>query len=1143
VICPACGTPTVPGARFCFSCGAGLDVAGQAGSELSERRIVTVLFGDLTEFTAWAEDLDPERVKVMTDRVLTALAQAVQAYGGHVDKLTGDGIMAVFGAPRAHEDDPERAVRAAVRMQEEVRLLVAEEAGGGRRLGLRVGLNTGEVLAGMQGALAYTVVGDTVNTASRLSDAARVGGVLAGRATAAATMEAAAWRALPPLRLKGKREPVAAYELLDLRRRPPTRTGLGDEAPFVGREAELAQLVARLDDVVSTGRPATVLVTGDAGVGKTRLATELARVAADIARAPRVLWGRCTPYGDGRDLAPVLEIVRTACGIGDADDEETARERVRRTVGRLAYPGPTAWAQGLFADRLLGLLGLAGEDGLTLRASATPGDAGSAETESVAAVAGLLQALADEGPLVVVVDDLHWGAPVLRTLLAESLARVSGPLLLVLAARRDLLTPEHDTWLETSMPSPTVLALEPLEEVASERLLRAYLGGSALDEASRQALLSRAQGNPFFLAELLHLLVDRGVLRRESDGWLLAGALPQDVLPAGVHAVLAARIDDLDAPAKDALRDAAVVGAEFRADAVSALAGAPAGDRLAVLVDRDIVRPVGDGAYVFGHMLTREVAYAGIPKAARARRHAQVARWAAESLPGTPAEVDAYVAQHAERAAALGTEMGVPVDEEARSAGFDALCRLGQAALGRDANVEALALLDRAFALGGTPPAAVRLAHARALAACHRLDEAEAALASLEPSAESALVLGDVRRKRGDEDGAVAAFEEALASGDERTAGEATRELGLVDYFAGRLRDAEVRFGDALALAERHEDLRGTGWALQHLAWSTTTRGDYDLADAHLARGIEVFLTIGDMGGVAWCVGTEAFVRMLQGRLGEARALCRDLVPRAEEMGDRWGIAATLTVDAIAAAELGDVSGGAASADRAIALFGELDDAWGRALALVARGMAARARGDSASAVRDLVAAVELSEAVRQPSSRMVALETLAWSYYWDRAYDSAEAAATTAIDLANAMGLERHAQIGAHVVLALVDRARGSLASALRVLGEIARSPEQPTLLFPMRQALAHYAGTLLDDGRPAEALEAARRAVATPAEDVRSRVVALRALGSALRANGAYVEAEETLRTALAEASATEQSQEREQTERVLNDLLASL
>ncbi|MCW2547700.1 MAG: adenylate/guanylate cyclase, partial [Mycobacterium sp.] len=207
--CPACSTPTVANARFCHVCGTPLIT--ERVDESAERRVVTVLFGDLSDFTAWAEDLDPERVGEVTDRVLAALARVVVEVGGHVDKLTGDGIMAVFGAPTAHEDDADRAVRAAVNMQHEVSRLIADELGGGRRLGLRVGLNTGEVLAGVQAALAYTVVGDTVNTASRLSDAASIGSIFAGRDTAVATMTLASWRALAPLRLKGKREPVAAY--------------------------------------------------------------------------------------------------------------------------------------------------------------------------------------------------------------------------------------------------------------------------------------------------------------------------------------------------------------------------------------------------------------------------------------------------------------------------------------------------------------------------------------------------------------------------------------------------------------------------------------------------------------------------------------------------------------------------------------------------------------------------------------------------------------------------------------------------------------------------------------------------------------------------------------------------------------------
>ena len=270
--CPACGTPTVPDARFCFHCGTALTSALSSADAETERRIVTVLFGDLSDFTSWAEDLDPERVGVVTDRVLASLASIVTDFGGHVDKLTGDGIMAVFGAPTAHEDDAERAVRAAAQMQSVVRRLVEEESGGGRRLGLRVGLNTGEVLAGVQAHLSYTVIGDAVNTAARLSDAAGVGAVYAGRPTALATITAASWRALAPLRLKGKREPVPAYELVGLRPAGSSGLGLGDEAPFLGRDKEFGALVGRLLDVVDGTGPRSVLVTGEAGVGKSRLA-------------------------------------------------------------------------------------------------------------------------------------------------------------------------------------------------------------------------------------------------------------------------------------------------------------------------------------------------------------------------------------------------------------------------------------------------------------------------------------------------------------------------------------------------------------------------------------------------------------------------------------------------------------------------------------------------------------------------------------------------------------------------------------------------------------------------------------------------------------------------------------------------------
>jgi class 3 adenylate cyclase len=468
--CAVCGSPTVPGARFCFSCGAALASDTVPTEVETERRVVTVLFGDLSDFTSWAEDLDPERVGVVTDRVLASLAAIVTEHGGHVDKLVGDGIMAVFGAPTAHEDDPERAVRAAYKMQTAVRRLVAEESGGGRRLGLRVGLNTGEVVAGVQAHLAYTVVGDTVNTASRLADSAGVGAVVAGRETALVTMSAASWRALQPLRLKGKREPVEAFELLGLRPAGATRVGLGDDAPFLGRDAELGLLVGRFYETVDAREPYAVLVTGDAGVGKTRIAQEVVRRISEVPGA-RVLWGRSAPYGEGRDLAAVSEMVRTACGIEPGDSIAVARERVARTVARLSLPPYDAAVPALMAERLGLLLGLEDVDAEGLRESAAPGPpTGGGPVRE--AVATLFTAIAAAGPLLLVIDDLHWATPTLIDGLLEVANAVRGPVLLLALGRTEMLdVPGRPQWW--SQTRTELVPLAPLEPGAAERLLRA----------------------------------------------------------------------------------------------------------------------------------------------------------------------------------------------------------------------------------------------------------------------------------------------------------------------------------------------------------------------------------------------------------------------------------------------------------------------------------------------------------------------------------------------------------------------------------------------------------------------------------------------------------------------------------------------
>ncbi|MGH3744060.1 MAG: AAA family ATPase, partial [Mycobacteriales bacterium] len=708
--CGTCGTPLVPGARFCFHCGA--PQAPSVGAEDAERRVVTVLFGDLTDFTAWAEDLDPERVSVVTDRLLAALTTAVTDVGGHVDKLTGDGIMAVFGAPVSHEDDAERAVLAAWSMQREVQRLVADETGGGRRLGLRVGLNTGVVLAGVQAHVSYTVVGDTVNTASRLSDEATPGGVYAGRETAEATRHMASWRALPPLRLKGKREPVEAYELLGLRDGTADRLGLGDEAPTIGREAERGALVGRLRSVADGGAPASVLVVGDAGVGKTRLARELVRAAERLPDA-RVLSAQCVPYGLSRDLAPLAQLVRTACGVADDDTPEQARERLQRSVARLEAPPHDVWSATTLTDQLNGLLGLAPEPGTAGRDGSTPGLR--VEHPDVDGLVSLLGALAYAGPLVLVVDDLHVASDALRAALVEVMSRVTGPILFV-GCGRDLEVAGRPGW--DGLPRVEVLPVEPLERAASERLLRTYLGGGELGAHDLGQIVDRAEGNPFFLAELLALLVDRGLLVRGDDGWSLREQIPADLLPAGVQAVLAARIDALDPHARSLVRDAAVFGSSFPSSALAAIDGrldpqsVPA--VLDALVGRGTLARVDPGRYTFTHTLVREVAYAGLPKAERARRHAAVARWATERPDEAGGEGDAVAAVQADRAVRLAREMGLPADDPSWAAapvGLAAARRLAAEALARDDNVSAEAHLVRALRLadaGGSVEPGVR---------------------------------------------------------------------------------------------------------------------------------------------------------------------------------------------------------------------------------------------------------------------------------------------------------------------------------------------------------------------------------------------------------------------------------------------------
>ncbi|GGO13099.1 hypothetical protein GCM10011576_22850 [Micromonospora parathelypteridis] len=923
--CPVCGTVAVPGARFCHNCGAALPAA--ATLPAAERRVVTVLFGDLSEFTSWSEDLDPERVGAVTDRVLAALAGAVKTFGGHVDKLTGDGIMAVFGAPVAHEDDAERAVRAALSMQRAVRRVLDDERGGGAPLGLRVGLNTGDVIAGIQAAIEYTVIGDTVNTAARLADAAAVGAVYAGKRTVAATRHVSSWRALRPLRLKGKREPVEAYELLGLLDAPGTRSGLGDEAPYVGRETEIGRIAGRLAEVIDQGDPRVLLMTAEAGIGKSRFAAEVERLAAgyDVGAGryaahtgARVLSVRCAAFGERRRLAPLADLVRAAVGL--PSDAATAltrpavEERLRRLGQRLARSaGETA---PIATEHLLALLGYAelpahgGTDTGEWGGSGTP----AADAEVVPnAVADLLSGLASEAPLVIVVDDLHDATAETISALGLALSRLTGPVLVLLLGRPELV---RTAGALTRVADAEVHSLPPLRGADAARLLTSYLGGGKLPQPDADRLLATAQGNPFYLAELVTLLIERGALTTESTrgalttesarsvgvagerptagerdqstpaGWrLVPGSLGSRLLSRDLAAVLAARIDALPPDARSVLRDAAVIGDAVPTGALEAMREQRAGrdGRPSAVVAVELDRAVEEllqrrmlhrsrTGYSFATPLMREAAYAGVSKAELAERHAALARWAApgdEAAAGaaggfTDDDRDDFVAMHVERAATLADAVKLRPDAPAR-----AVVPLGVAALGRAARrslsagepVLAVEYAERATELARDGvPAADRVVHARALLQVGRVVDALAyaekiaANAGDEATRVNALLLaGQAQETLGDQDRAVTAWQEAL----------------------------QVATAGGLPVQ------RAT--AMRRLGMADFVAGRLSQASSRLAAAYQVSLGVQDRHGQAWSLQNLAWVTTTRGDFAGTDAVLGRAARLFAELKDPYG--------------------------------------------------------------------------------------------------------------------------------------------------------------------------------------------------------------------------------------------------------------
>ena len=753
IVCPSCGEANPQPARFCHACGAGLAEPAAGGEE---RKVVSVLFVDLVGFTDRSDRADPEDVRATLRPYHERVKADIERFGGTVEKFIGDAVMAVFGAPVAHEDDAERAVRSGLRILETIENMRGE----GLEVAVRAAVTTGEAVVAL-GARPERgegiVTGDVVNTAARLQSAAPVGAVIVDEITMRSAEAAVTFEQLDPVEAKGKAEPIPVWRVLGAR----SRVGQPEAAthsPFVGREHERTLLLETFLRAERESSVQLVTVVGEPGIGKSRLVTELRTVLDE--RPDLVTWrhGRCLPYGEGITFWALGEIVKAEAGILESDDQSEAGSKLDAMLaGLFPEEAERAW----FGSRLAPLVGV-GED-----AAAVSRD------EAFTAWRRFLEAMAARRPCVLVVEDVHWADGALLEFVEHLLDwSMPVPLLLLCTARPELFE-RQPSW-GGGKRNATTISLSPLSIEESSRLIHILLDRTLLPAETQRVLLERAGGNPLYAEQFARMLAERGDVEHLA-------------VPETVQALVAARLDTLRPELKALLQDAAVVGRVFWSGAVAEL-----GERerdsvrrdLNELVHREFVRPIrvaaieGEEEFSFWHALVRDVAYQQIPRSPRAEKHLAAARWVEQTAAERVADHAEILVHHYGEAFELAQAAGA----ERRDIAHE-LIRLLLLAGERAAQLDTSAAetyYRRAVALAGVDEPA--LARARA-------------------------GLAEILIQRGEVLEGVQLLEPAIAalrSFDERAAAEGINRLATVAWSRGDVARGRSLGLEAISMLERH---------------------------------------------------------------------------------------------------------------------------------------------------------------------------------------------------------------------------------------------------------------------------------------------------------------------------------------------------
>jgi class 3 adenylate cyclase/tetratricopeptide (TPR) repeat protein len=934
VTCPSCGSPLPANARFCPSCGHAI-----SSSHGDARRIVTVLFADLVGFTGFAEALDPEQVKNVVDAAFERLVDDVTAFGGRVDKLLGDGILALFGAPVAHEDDAERAVRAALRMQRTLSRFVAESEPA-VPLRMRIGINTGEVLVGSLAGADYTAMGDVVNTASRIQSAAPPGEVLVGETTHALTAGAIQYDEATLLQARGREQPVLTWIARDALAPPGSRRRRND-LRLIGRDRELALASSALQLAFSAGRGLLLNVTGESGVGKTRLIDEL---VAQLDPGVAVLEGACAPYGESNVWFPIANAFSSHMGLDPARGPEDVRASAQEKATSLFGLPPDHPDVAELVEVFTHLLG---------HPSALDGtDIGTLKDTIHRSVTRVLERRCERGPVVLWIDDVHWADQVVIDLL-QHLVGCFGRLPFVLITS---MRPTADvSWPPASDRTTVVsLSVQPLDREQSEEFARALLGDaadSALDPRVVTALYERSGGNPLFLQELAVLVAEEGA----------AGELPDSL-----RALIASRLDQLTSAERRVLDNAAVLGPSGAVAALERFA-----QKMHQEYDPSIVNQLDAKGFLvvegrkweFRSDSVREAAYQMLTKTSRAQRHAGVAASIASHSPNAYDDLAHHTATAAEIVEELGAVPNVPLTIRDDAVRYLTLAAERASETGSHRLV--VRHTSRAIALLACGPECKELMRLRLLRSSSLIELHDYGPASndlqmvltnavdtedVEIEGEARSLLGSLHHLEGNH---VAARRELgraveLLRGTSARAqlANALRQRGFIELFGGSLDVAESNFSDAETVYRELDDERGLAYVEQHRAWAAFMSGDLERADVSLHHAADTLARLGDRNGVGWALGLLAFVRFFQRRFDDAEELATVVGAEAGARGDDWAAAMMQTLIADLRLWQGKLDEALTNAEQARNRFRRLGDKLGliQALSAVIRAQVALGR-------------------------------------------------------------------------------------------------------------------------------------------------------------------------------------------------------